>query len=72
MIDFQVHLLIDQLPNQNSLKRIEYLYYFADELLQIGKSDETSKLHELTSWLNILEEDKSIKTWDDDGNVSST
>ena len=60
-------LLVVRTSNQ-----IEYLYFFADELLQIGKSDETSKLHELTSWLNILEEDKSIKTWDDDGNVSST
>ena len=46
---------------------VEYLCHFADELLIIGKSDETSKLHELTSWLSILEEDKSIKIWDKTG-----
>ena len=46
---------------------VEYLCHFADELLVIGKSDETSKLHELTSWLSILEEDKSLKIWDKTG-----
>lgn len=34
---------------------VEYLKFFADELLAIGKSDETSKLHELVSWLTFLE-----------------
>ena len=30
---------------------VEYLYHFGPELLTLGKSDENSKLFELTSWL---------------------
>ena len=43
---------------------VEYLSHFSDELLSIGRSDETSKLHELTSWLSFFEDDKSIQVWE--------
>ena len=34
--------------------QIDYLYFYSDELLTIGKSDENSKLFELTSWLQWM------------------
>ena len=34
---------------------VTYLNYFASELLAIGRADETSKLHELISWISPIE-----------------
>jgi hypothetical protein len=44
---------------------IEYLYSFSQGLLAIGKSDESSKLYELTAWLGFLE-DKTEEVWTGD------
>ena len=34
--------------------QVEYLSFFAEELIAIGKSDENSKLYEIVTWLNFL------------------
>ena len=34
---------------------VSYLNYFAAELLELGRADETSKLHELISWISPIE-----------------
>jgi len=34
--------------------QVEYLSFFTEELIAIGKSDENSKLYEIVTWLNFL------------------
>ncbi len=46
-----------------SSETVEFLFHFNSELLDLGKSDETSKLNELTSWLGFLE-DKTSLIWE--------
>ena len=36
-------------------ENVSYLNYFASELLSLGRADETSKLHELISWISPIE-----------------
>ena len=45
----EILLMVVRLSDQ-----IDYLYFYSDELLTIGKSDENSKLFELTSWLQWM------------------
>lgn len=45
----EILLMVTRLSDQ-----VEYLHYYSDELFTLGKSDENSKLFELTSWLQWL------------------
>ena len=52
----EILLMVVRLSDQT-----DYLYHFCEELLNLGKSDENSKLFELTSWLQSVAEKENIE-----------
>ena len=54
----EILLMVIRLSDQ-----VDYLYFFSDELLALGKSDENSKLFELTSWLQWMYEPSGGIEW---------
>lgn len=53
----EILLLVVRLSDE-----VEYLHYFGDELLSLGKSDENSKLFELSTWLQ-WQSSSSTRLW---------
>ena len=54
----EILLMVVRLSDQ-----VDYLYFYSDELLALGKSDENSKLFELTSWLQWMYEPSGGIEW---------